>query len=168
MKNANKTFGTFSRMLCVIALTAVIGLSMTACGGGGGGGAGELTITGIPSTYNGKYIYAVASILVDNKNSDLYAAKDYIPGEKNYYAYGYVTAVKIEKGQATLNVLVGTWHEGDYNIDGYGGSDEVIFTVYICDKEEVSIYTYTKRGSLKVKFKDGVAAGEFKPTNYYY
>jgi len=37
MKNANKTFGTLSRMLCAIALTAVILFSMIACGDSGGG-----------------------------------------------------------------------------------------------------------------------------------
>jgi len=36
MKNANKTFGTLSRMLCAIALTAVILFSMIACGDSGG------------------------------------------------------------------------------------------------------------------------------------
>jgi len=50
MKNANKKFGTLSRMLCVIALVAVIGFSMTACGGDDGSGGGS------DSVLNGTWI----------------------------------------------------------------------------------------------------------------
>jgi len=72
MKNVFKVLG-------IIALAAVIGFSMAACGGGdgggdsgggggtgggGGGGGGTFTLTGIPSTYNGKY--ALLSVSGDN------------------------------------------------------------------------------------------------------
>ena len=59
MKKTLKLFG-------IIALVAVIGFSMAACGGdddngggGGGGGGGTasvITVTNIPAEYNGKYI----------------------------------------------------------------------------------------------------------------
>jgi hypothetical protein len=55
MKNLFKVFGT-------IALVAVIGFSLAACGGGsttpntpGTGSGGTLTVTDIPAKYNGKY-----------------------------------------------------------------------------------------------------------------
>jgi hypothetical protein len=53
MKNVFKFLG-------IIALVAVIGFSMAACGDGdgGGGGGGGLTITGIPANLNGKYAIA--------------------------------------------------------------------------------------------------------------
>jgi hypothetical protein len=51
MKNTLKWYG-------IIALIAVIGFSLAACGdddgnGGGGGGSGTITVTGIPATVGG-------------------------------------------------------------------------------------------------------------------
>jgi len=55
MKNTFKVLG-------IIAMVAVVGFSITACGddggdggGGSGGGNGTFAVTGIPSEYNGKY-----------------------------------------------------------------------------------------------------------------
>ena len=73
MKNFVKWFG-------IIALVAVIGFSMAACGdgsgdkggddggddgggGGGGGSGGTFTLTGIPSEYNGKYAVLEAAVV---------------------------------------------------------------------------------------------------------
>jgi len=60
--------GKLSRALGAAAIAAVIVFSMTAatCGGAGGGGGGKgagLTITGIPSEYNGKYAYITWTII---------------------------------------------------------------------------------------------------------
>jgi len=72
------------KVLGIIALIAVIGFSMTACngkdngggdgngngGGNGGGSGGTLTVTGIPSKYNGKYAYFTGTNLNDPTNSN--------------------------------------------------------------------------------------------------
>jgi len=74
MKNVLKTKAIL-RIVGIITMIAIIGFSMAACGGdndtggitggntggtegpgGGGGGGGTFTVTGIPSTYNGKYV----------------------------------------------------------------------------------------------------------------
>jgi len=45
----------FWKIIGVFALVAIIGFSMLSCGGGSG--KGGLTITGLPSEYNGKYVW---------------------------------------------------------------------------------------------------------------
>jgi len=167
MKNTIKFLG-------IIAMVAMIGLSMTACGGGGGG-SGELTITGIPSEYNDKYIVAMD----DDEHVDgtvywmVFAGDDYDKDDMT------ITGTKIEGGQAVLNVwkmeldyedldyedLANADSLGDlYDISGYDGSDSITLQVGIFSKPEYSYYSEpdpVAYSSITVKFKDGVASASW-------
>ena len=89
MKNRFKLFG-------IIAMVAVIGFSMTACGdganGGSGGGANDITITitGIPADWQG----AVITLRVEQGAADI--------------AYGPVTIT------GTTGVFTGNFAPGTY------------------------------------------------------
>jgi len=126
MKNVIKRLG-------LIAFAAVIGLTMVSCGGGdggdnengngnGNGNGGTLTVTGIPSEYNGKYA--------------VYASNDqpYLVGAQNINANtGEVTAVQIGNGSVSLPVWVFdnnkyTRFSGDRTVAS--GNNKNGFTIY--------------------------------------
>jgi hypothetical protein len=137
MKNAIKLIG-------IIAVVAVIGLSMTGCPEEEESG-GTLTITGL-GDYNDNYAYAISYMIgykiIAAKSVDV--AKDIINGGK------------ISGGKVTLNVYK---ISNDGEISDFTGSDEASFTVLIFFKEtDKSAIT---RGYLTVTFEDGSAEGAF-------
>jgi len=85
MKNRSKLFG-------IIATVAVIGFSMTACGDGANGGGNDIiiTITGIPTDWQG----AVITLRVEQGATDI--------------AYGPVTIT------GTTGVFTGNFAPGTY------------------------------------------------------
>jgi hypothetical protein len=112
MKNSVKLFG-------VIALVAVIGFLATACptddndsnGGNPGGGGGTLTLTGIPSEYNGKYA-AYSSV------TDL----PYLMGAQSLnVSTGVITAVQISNGSVSLPM----WVAGNSGYTRFSGNRTV-------------------------------------------
>jgi hypothetical protein len=136
MKNTIKFFG-------IIALVAVIGFSLVTCnsggGGGGGGGSsssgsggnsgsvpstsGSLTITGIPSQYNGKYVGGTS--LEEVSGGYMLLAYDGFSGTNDK---GVVNLGKISGGRAVLKV----WRGNDKGVFSYSGSDSAVsFMLYI-------------------------------------
>ena len=132
------------KMTVIIALAALIGFTLTACGEDEEVITdGRLTITGL-AAYEGREIFARSKML------DAYesAANNEIEAADNY---GKRFPAKISSGQATLNVyrVYGT---GD-RWGNYSGNDTgVKFAVVIVG----TIY-----GTVTVDFKNGIASGEF-------
>jgi len=145
MKNTIKFLG-------IIALVAVIGFSMAACGGGddgggGGGGGGvatkgKLEITGL-DTYNGKYAVAFGSIESGGDHIVIQAG-----GKVNVRA---LNGAKISGGKVTLKVWA--YKSQDFsNFEGSGsgtvqvtigtGEDQTSVKSPIADSEYVNI-TFT-------------------------
>ncbi|MCL2265167.1 MAG: hypothetical protein FWC22_03895 [Treponema sp.] len=117
MKNIKKIIG-------IITLTVIIGLSMTACDGDNLTGnapptAGKLTINGL-SDYNGKYVYAEGD---DNENYYILARDLNLNSETIYTS-------QITNGNTTLNV----WKENNGNLVSYNGSGNRNFWFIITTK----------------------------------
>jgi len=152
MKNIVKLFG-------IIALVALIGFSMVACGGddggggggggGGGSGNGSLTITGL-TAYNGKYVGGSCVKSADN-----------IIMAGGQYNNGTLTGGEIKDGTVTLKV----WKSDGMNVTNYSGNDKsVTFYLSFMDKATDSIGIGTSsRGEVTVDFTNGVASGAFQP-----
>jgi len=92
------------KLLGVIVLVAVIGFSMAACGGddggGDGGGGSGLTITGIPSQYNGKYALYFGTHVSGGSGEYLLGCQSYDDTTKK------PTLVKISNGSVSLPMWI--------------------------------------------------------------
>jgi len=113
MKNTFKWF-------VVIAIVAAIGFSMAACddgsgGPGGGGGGGGITVTGIPSEYNGKY----ATVVLNVNGEPVYGAQSF---DMPSYTYP-----RISGGSVTI----GLWSGTPPSITRWNGSGTTIISVFI-------------------------------------
>jgi len=137
MKNNIKFFG-------IIALIAIIGFSMTACGDDNSGDTytigntnGKLTINNIPSEYNGEWIIGFAGD--DSTGADgLFAAAD-------VNSSGVITGGKISNGTVTLKVWKQTGHTSMGNFNG-NNSEE--FTLIIIGKETITSSDMEKIGDI--------------------
>ncbi|MDR0663609.1 MAG: hypothetical protein LBF80_05980 [Spirochaetaceae bacterium] len=110
MKTKHGVFFGFAVILAA-AIFTLVGCDNSAGGGSGGGDvstSGRLTITGIPSEYNGSYIVAT-----DASGNDLIAVDSVNMDEQTLYA------VKISNGTATLKVYRAT---GNGSIESYNGA----------------------------------------------
>jgi len=147
------------KFIGVIALVAVIGFSMAACGGDddnpSGGNqlpatSGSVTFTGL-GAYNGKYVIADG----DGNDVSLIAAEG-----ANYQAQT-ITGGKISGGSVTLKV----WQEGENNAISYSGNDQnVEFDVVIFDTQDIDPTDYStmmsaKMGTATVNFTNGKGTG---------
>ncbi|MCL2764422.1 MAG: hypothetical protein FWD40_03990 [Treponema sp.] len=130
MKNCIKIFG-------IIALIAIIGFSMTACGDGGGGGGGgldltvgntdgRLTINNIIPEHNGKWIIAFGGYDQDN---GLFAAA-------SLSSSGTVTGGLISGGSVTLNVWLPI---NDTTLGNFNGSGMEEFMLFVMNKTSISV-----------------------------
>ena len=152
MKNFVKWFG-------LVALVAIIGLSMAACddgsggpGGVGGSSGGTFTITGIPSKYNGKYAMAVLEgNVVGQLNSHVLGYQTYNKGD--------YTFSRIQNGTLSLPIwLMGT--SGGTN--RYTGNDTFDVAVTISSAEKLhdtnSSNNLARVDFMSVKFSNGNAS----------
>ena len=134
MKNFIKVFG-------IIALLAVIGFSMAACDDdGGGGGSGTLTITGIPSQYNGKFIcgYYIPIYACENVRENA--------------GYVVITASRISGGTVNIPMWEGTSAEGWKR---YYGNDTKSMYLKIMNEGVTN---------LKIDWRDAIASKEIRVT----
>jgi len=139
------------KLLGIIAIVAVIGFSMIACGDDGGGG-GTVTITGIPDSYNGKYALFEGSNMPGDL-SDIYGFKSF--NKETFEA----TLVQIAGGSVSLSM----WAQGkNGNAVGYSGNDTVIGSIYIfdvatVDLSEIEDFPLPAKSWTSVTFKNGNA-----------
>jgi len=140
-----RTFG--SKVLGIIAIVAVIGFSMVSCEGtedGGGGDSfpkpkGKLTVTGIPSEYNGKFAYVIHFKVTDPDNNLVGGAKMVVKGSSIYY-----TPVAISGGKVEIPLYISKGELYGNKFEAYDGNgriyastsatDERIMYVCIVDK----------------------------------
>jgi len=113
MKNLFKVLG-------IIALVAIIGFSLTACGDDGsdggnpttGGGSGTFTVTGIPSQHNGKY----ALFMGGDEDGD-----EYLMGFQSInMSSGVATLVRIANGSVSLPM----WTVAGEQLVRYSGTSD--------------------------------------------
>ena len=111
MKNTVKLFG-------IITLLAIIAFAFVACELIDDDDPGTLTITGIPSKYNGKYAYSEGGI-----------GTTYIIAADSFSNSSGFKNKKIENGTVTLNVWTYT---GGLSLSNYGGSGtgDIDFEIY--------------------------------------
>jgi len=134
----------FASVLGIIAIAAVMGFGLSACGDGSGNGdgggtitTGGLTITGL-STHNGKYAYATSSSLVGVSSSS--------------------KAALISNGSVVLTV----YNSASQTV--YTGNETVTFSVAIYNTEVAagpSMGAPVTSGGLTVTFNNGKASGAF-------
>jgi hypothetical protein len=122
MKNTFKWF-------VVIAIAAVIGFSMAGCGddaggqgggGAGGGGGGGITVTGIPSEYNGYYA------TFNNASSNPGTITVPIFGAQSFAA-PTITFPRISGGSVTM----GLWTQDGQTYTKWNGSGTTTIGVFI-------------------------------------
>ncbi|MDR0301394.1 MAG: hypothetical protein LBI04_03670 [Treponema sp.] len=162
MKNTIKWFG-------IIALVAVIGFSMAACGddngggggGGGGGTSGKLTITGFPEEYNDKYCHAELWYLNEEnqwRTSSVVAYDRYELDDHGWSATRFYA--KIEDNSATLKV----YDESGFPPKNYKKTEDSCYRIYIHSNQEenqgspnndVSKYIQYKEDE-KISFVNGI------------
>jgi len=179
MKNVFKVLG-------IIAIVAVIGFSMVSCGDdgvGGGGGEkfpapkGKLTVTGIPSEYNGKFAYVGQFKVNDPPYDNLVGgAKMAVKGSSIYY-----TPVAISGGKVEIPLYIAKGELYGNKFEAYDGNGRIYSSasspmgyemdVIIVDKgsefspyyasetTELASKTYTSgtfnNGNLTVQWGDG-------------
>jgi len=119
--NNKTTKHTAIRVAGLIALTAIITLTLFSCSSGGG--VGTLTLTDIPSKYNGKYVGLEASGI--NTESNLWGARSINP-EK-----GELFFVRISGGRAVIPL----WDETERGFARYSGSGRFEMEIWIFDGE---------------------------------
>jgi hypothetical protein len=157
-----------ARLLGIIALVAVIGFSMTACGGGGGDDTGSLTITGL-GAYDGKYVIAMGGGDGEGDEVALFAGNSFNINHEKETITG--TGTQINGGTVTLKVWEASEEEGD--LIGYNGNDAVDVFFLILKNPTVNVIALSENlldnTELKklgvvalgveenVKFKNGVA-----------
>jgi len=143
--------------IAIIALTAVIWFSMTACENeDDDNGGGVLTITGLDN-YNGKYVIAY----VDYGENITLIAADSID-VKNLIAAGG----EISDGSVFLKVWkLDTSDDKNISAADYGGNNTVTFDVKIFKNANVDMSNeesdLVRIGTVKVTFKKGTASGIF-------
>ncbi|MDR2718431.1 MAG: hypothetical protein LBB89_10290 [Treponema sp.] len=141
MKNRSKV--PLVRLFGIIALVAVIGFSMTACGGdddggggggGGGGSGGKFTLTGIPSEYNGKYaLYRGYIELADSTSVPHFGCED-----PNVGVWGSKMS-RISNGSVSMPMWVLDVSKFEWR--RYSGNDTIngpYSEVWICDSQTLS------------------------------
>jgi hypothetical protein len=170
------------RSIVIIALVAVIGFSITACGGagdgvdkgggGGGGGAGgaggggagggtgsggTFTLTDIPAKYNGKYAN------LNGGNSDVL-----VYGRRMRSANGAEDMGKswTESKNCLISsgkVSIPMWRAYSDKYEGYTGNDKLTFYVFLEDAED---FLSNDLGSLlfSATFSNGSAAKSWNDT----
>jgi hypothetical protein len=156
MKNVLKAFG-------IIALVAIIGFSMFACGGDDGGGdtggntggnsggngtfimpstTGEFTFTDIPSKYNGKFaeLGGYSPIL---SLKYLFGYKNITPNNSNPSQISTRTLVKIENGTVKIPLYtISADNSGNLilsSVQAYTGNDSWFIYIEIYDTEIISL-----------------------------
>jgi len=116
------------KVLGVIAIAAVIGFSMAACGKGGkgddGGGSGGFTLTGIPSEYNGKYAAIFVTGLTGDSKLTLFGVQTI--GDKPPES---ATLPRISNGKVTIPM----WQAKNEIRERYFGDDTATFIVGIIE-----------------------------------
>ena len=167
---------SFSKFLGIIAIMALIGFVMTACssdddkfgnltGGGDGtsGGSTGLTITGIPSEYNGKYAYA---------EGGTYGGSYLIGAESMNMVSETGRAAQISNGRVRLNV----WSVNEYSgmLNSYNGSGYAMFMVLILNSSQMNEstlsneYNFAGLGGVEVNFSNGTGTGAFEDYGGYF
>ena len=153
MKNVIKLIEAKNlRFLAIALLVSAIGFSMLSCeddagGPGGGGGGGGLTVTGIPSEYNGRFASFSSYEGVGVGGRTL----------SGYQSIGPLRRSRISGGRATIpaGTIVGNeWIR-------YSGNDTITILVSINTDEEVSVLSgqiLTTRRFYGVRFSNGNAA----------
>jgi len=167
MKNTIKVFG-------IIAIVAVIGFSMSACGNETDDDeikytseqkevttAGRLTISGL-SAYNGKKISCMGWLYDEEQGQAIksfyayqtaYNEYVYKNGNLENTSYGKSEEGTITGGQVTLKVFTRSDVNGNGPNENYTGNDQnVFFSVRINDSNE---------GSVTVNFTNGIGNGAF-------
>jgi len=143
--------------LLIIALAVIIGFSFTACdedNGENGGGDG-LTITNIPSKYNGKYVYLECG---DGDNAT-------ITGATSFSGLEPTSLPRIANGKVTIPIWL---YDNDYdNIKRYTGShlfDEI--EIYIYNKNDIKSNELAGLFFENVRFKNGSATKSFNDGDF--
>jgi hypothetical protein len=186
MKNRFKVslvrlFGTQCHWLCAIAIIAVIGFSMTACGDDPppenvvttedreATTAGRLTITGL-NDYNGNvircYLYYIGGY--DKHTITLYPVQTayncyfYTNGELDSVSMGGDSAdTTITGNTVTTKVFCTSKTSDPFIYESYTGNDHVVFEARILD-DGVNP-TWGVDGKVEVNFSNGIGSGEFIP-----
>jgi hypothetical protein len=164
MKNVYKLLGIAALALAMVFSFAACNNSTSSGGGGGsgsgsGGGTGGLKITGIPTTYEGKYIYGVAT-----SPQFIMAGVDKLDPEK-------INAKIAANGTATLDVwdILGATSSG---YPAYAGNDTFTtftFGVFQNPTNNTSMSSAIKGFQGPVTFTDGGKATiDVSDTNIWY
>ena len=157
----------FCKFLGIIAITTLIGFAMTACDSSDDGGgvidtSGRLTITGIPSQFNGKYAFAEG----EDYNSYLIGGESVDRGGESG------RAAQISNGRVTLKIW--SMNENSGNLGSYNGSGYATFAVFIMNSAQVNESTmnnesnFVGMGSVDATFSNGIGTGEFEDYGGWY
>ncbi|MCL2187104.1 MAG: hypothetical protein FWB86_14835 [Treponema sp.] len=144
MKNKT-TKHTALRAAGLIALTAIITLTSVSCLSSGSG-VGTLTLTDIPSKYNGKYVVLEAS----GVNTDIY-----LMGARSInHERGELFFVRISGGRAVIPLM--SWNEDD-NYTRYSGSGrfEIEITIFEGETEESEELAFLEFESVRISNGSG-------------
>ena len=139
-------------LLVILAIALIFGMMVVGCGKGSkDGGSGVFTITGIPSTYNGKY-----AMLMGLGGSVIYGFQSNVGGNIKYS--------RISNGKVSIPL----WKNKDGGVDienvaRYSGNDIALgLGVDIYDSEDGNGSKVTSVGFLLVKFSNGSATKAWK------
>jgi len=158
------------RIFGIIAFAAVIGFSMASCIVDNGdtitfeNTVGRLTITGIPSQYNGYYVYA-----------DSESGSDFLMAASSINRNGNIRFGRVSNGTVTLNIWRMEESEDSYSARNYNGTaGNVEFDFYFIHSvsslsfftsevspDELSDYSFSK----DVSFTNGVASIPYSSIN---
>jgi len=143
MKNKKITHA-FLKAAGLIALAAIIILTSVSCSGSSE--AGTLTLTDIPSKYNGKYVVLEASGI----NTDIY-----LMGARSInHERGELFFVRISGGRAVIPLM--SWNEDD-NYTRYSGSGrfEIEITIFEGETEESEELAFLEFESVRISNGSG-------------
>ena len=153
MKNIFKVFVAM-RSIAIIAIVAVIGFSMAACGDDDKDNTteeepntGRLLITDIPEKFNGKY--ATATLKTTDGKVTLYGNQSW-DAMKNDWNY-----VKISNGKAIIPV----WTSSGYLVSEYYGNDTFSDTIIWIANEsgKSAIASISFKNGYQIVFNNGHA-----------